>query len=399
MKKDPMLRAGVTTLLMLGVMLAFARAGAVLPESAVRDAASELLDVMQRRELNQEAIADQTAGYYEGLLNESGRVSSMSAILSGRLGRSSEASAADRILAVRRPDRFLMRDDFLFYEQRPNLDLPDYEEGGPRMVTNSVGLSDVEYSVERRPSTRRVAVLGDSVTRGLGAPFGTSYEALLEEALNRQDMSPEVQGFEVINFAVGGYRLTQVLDAAVVKAAAYRPDLYVVPLTELSLARRWGDHVKALVAAGIDLKYEFLREVVRASNLLPDDSAETADAKLAPYRIETVRQILLEIQARAATQDADVIVLLVPTVRESKQLRAEFAGVHEMLGTLDIPVIDLLNTFENVQDLDRFRVSPDNFHPNQAGHARLFERLYRSIRSDPAIRAAVIGPAPEPPVE
>ena len=32
--------------------------------------------------------------------------------------------------------------------------------------------------------TRRIAVIGDSVTRGQGAPFGESFEALLEKRLN-----------------------------------------------------------------------------------------------------------------------------------------------------------------------------------------------------------------------
>src|SRR5687767_2209709 len=240
MARNLTLRAGTTNAVLLAALLGFAGVEALGPPESGRFI-HELLEVLQRRGLSSEAAADHAAGYYEGLLNEGGRVSSMNAIVSGRLGvRKNPARPDTGIRALRLPDRYIIRRDFLYYEARPNLDLADYDDSGLRLVTNSVGLSDREYAVERAPDSRRIAVLGDSVTRGQGAPFGASYEALLEGELNRRPLAPAVQRYEVMNFAVSGYRLTQMLEMASVRAAPYRPDLYIVGLSELSISRKWG---------------------------------------------------------------------------------------------------------------------------------------------------------------
>ena len=54
--------------------------------------------------LNQEIREKQTVGYYEGLLNEGSRVSSMGSLLTGQIGRPS-ASATRNIRALRQTDK------------------------------------------------------------------------------------------------------------------------------------------------------------------------------------------------------------------------------------------------------------------------------------------------------
>jgi len=65
--------------------------------------------------------------------------------------------------------------------------------------------------------------------------------------------------------------------------------------------------------------------------------------------------------------------------------------VAEMLAGLDVPIVDLVDTFAEVEDLDAFRVSPDNVHPNAAGHRRLFSALYEQILADPRLKQIVLG--------
>ncbi len=92
--------------------------------------------------------------------------------------------------------------------------------------TNSDGLLDKEYPLERVPGTFRVAVLGDSFTAGEEVEDGYEFHALWEERL------PARLGFpvEFINFGVGGIGPWKELQTYHLRARHYRPDLVVLAL-------------------------------------------------------------------------------------------------------------------------------------------------------------------------
>jgi lysophospholipase L1-like esterase len=369
------LAIGMVDVLGFGEQAKFARAGSFI--RMMRDAG-----------LNQEDRQKQTVGYYEGLLNAGSRVTSMGSLLTGQLNPPIP-SATRNIRALRQRDKYDITRDFLYYVPKPNLDVPDYADTGLRLVTNSARMSDREYPVTKPAGTRRIAVIGDSVTRGQGAPFGESFEALLERRLNeRPSAGPR---FEVLNFAVSGYRITQYVDVGLERAAPYRPDVYLVCLTHLSISGRWGDHLEQLVDDGVDLKYAYLRELAAEARLRANDDPMVTDAKLAPFRTSTIQWAVRAIRDNAARDGAATVVVLVPTVREMSGLREDFAGVAEMLAGLDVPIVDLVDTFAEVEDLDAFRVSPDNVHPNAEGHRRLFSALHGQILADPRLKQIVLG--------
>jgi len=348
--------------------------------------------LMHQREISAESREGQVAGYYEGLLNQGSRVSPMHSLLTTSRRPSVSRFSGIRRIRGRLSDRYTHRGDFLYYEPKPNVNVPDYDDERLRLVTNSKGLSDREYDVQKPPGVWRIAVLGDSVTRGMGAPFGTSFDALLEERLNAEPLPGGIRRVEIINFAVSGYRITQLLEVALEKLPPYSPDVYVICLSELSSFRRWGEHFAQLVTEGIDLKYDFLKQVAREARLGADDEAATAVAKLAPHRLPTTRWVLTEIKDRAARKNASVVVLLMPTVRPYEVLEKEFRDTRVALGDLGIPVINLLDTFVGISDLNAYRVSEDNVHPNERGHQKLSDSLHGQMRSDPQVAAALLPP-------
>lgn len=361
-----------------------AHAGGWMPDGVVGAGGERLVTTLANRDLNKEAREALTAGYYEGLINEGSRLSSMNRLVTDTRRPTWE----DR----EQPDR-RQTHSFLFYELIPNSDTPDYrdERFRYRLKTNSVGMADREYTVEKPGNTRRIALLGDSITRGQGAPYLGNYESLLEDRLN-QSQGPDLRRrFEILNFAVGSYSVMQMMDAAVVKGTPYDPDVYIVALTDLSVYRRWGHHIPLLLNSGIDLKYDYLRDLVRQAGLEPMEPLGAVDAKLSRFRIPTIRWALAEIKAHATAQGAEVVVLLVPTGDDPAILAEEFLGVRRMLAELDLPVVDLLDTFADVDDRARIRVADNDRHPNAEGHRMLAERLYLTITADPRLSQAVLG--------
>jgi lysophospholipase L1-like esterase len=344
----------------------------------------KVITTLSNRGLNKEAREALTAGYYEGLLNEGSRLSTMNRF----------------VLDTRRPnfentDRPESRktNDFLYYEHVPNLVTPDYKDHRFKylLTTNSAGMGDKEYALVKPANTWRIALLGDSITRGLGAPPGGNYESLLEDKLNQTQSHGGTRHIEILNFAVSGYHITQELESERVKAAVYKPDLYLIALSDLSVYRRWHGHIAALVYSGIDLKYDFLRNMVREAQLTRDDPIGVFDARLAKYRLPAIRWVLSELKSDATAQHAGLMAILVPSTEQPETLNEAFLGVKEILAELGIPVIDLLDAFASTGDLERFRVDEGDRHPNAAGHRRLFEALYAELEQKPALMQALTG--------
>jgi hypothetical protein len=343
----------------------------------------KLLRTLHKDELNREAREAQTAGYYEGLLNEGSRVSGMNALVTGNERFTAESWA--------RPGR-RHRGDFLYWDMPPNLNTRDPENPRYDLVTNSHGMTDKEYALEKPPDTWRVALLGDSITRGHGAPFGTAYEFLLEDRLNEDHFAPRGQRLEILNFAVGGYRITQLVDVAIERVPEFSPDVYVLPLSELSVFRNWGDHVATLVQNDLDLKYDFLRQMVREAGLRPSDPVGTIAAKLARFRLPTLRWALGEVRAAAAANNAELLVILIANGSHPETLEEQFVGVRDLLADLKMPYVDLLDAFADVDDPVRYRVSDRNTHPNERGHRRLYERLHEEILQNRHVFRLFCGP-------
>jgi lysophospholipase L1-like esterase len=110
----------------------------------------------------------------------------------------------------------------LQYELLPNLDVR-YKK--VRLRTNSQGLADEEYRVDKPAHTFRVAVIGDSFTMPDGVALEDAYHSVLEDRFNGLGWPTTV---EFVNFGVSGYQLPQYVAMLDKRALAWSPDLILV---------------------------------------------------------------------------------------------------------------------------------------------------------------------------
>ena len=110
----------------------------------------------------------------------------------------------------------------LLYELRPDVktlyELYDFQ-------TNSHGLRDRDYSLQKPQGVFRVAVVGDSLTLGSGVPIEEVYHSVLEERLNAR--SPSAR-YEFINFGISGYYLSHYVAMIRHRALEWDPDLVLI---------------------------------------------------------------------------------------------------------------------------------------------------------------------------
>ncbi len=332
-----------------------------------------------------------TEGYYQDLFSFSSRTTTTNQLITGRW-----AANWTNFAAVLTNNRFNpqdeMLDSFLFFEMKPNMNVREFDVD---LITNRFGMTDREYSLQRPEGVRRIAVIGDSIPRGLGASFEGNFESLLEQRLNALLPVPGVEGYEFLNFSVRGYRGTQLLWILETKAAEFNPQVHAVVFTEVSSFRGWADHIIQLVHDGIDLHYPYLLELASKTGLRPDDDPVTFRAKLAPYRDETVRWVLQTMESSAMEQGAELIVIMVSSVRTSDEFREGFGDLKGLIDDLDIPVIDVSSAWEGIEDLDPYRISASNAHPTDPGHAYLADLIFERLEAEPRLWAIVAG-SPEP---
>ncbi|MBC8757576.1 SGNH/GDSL hydrolase family protein [Kordia sp. YSTF-M3] len=110
--------------------------------------------------------------------------------------------------------------DDLVYELLPNLDtkykLADFH-------TNAEGFRDRNHEVAS--NAKKIAILGDSFTMGTGVYEEDMYVAQTENLLNEEDQNTN---YEVFNFGVSGYALTNYKTILERNALKYNPDLVVI---------------------------------------------------------------------------------------------------------------------------------------------------------------------------
>jgi lysophospholipase L1-like esterase len=378
----------VRTIFFTAGLLSLFAAERFLPNVACRGAAGHLryaIGIARGRNPNAGSwgiIRDDNDGYYERLLTGAGRRAVTKTLLGWMWSRGTASPDPE-------PSNPYLVGDFLCYVPKAGLNWVGSDDP-KELVTNSCGLADGEYPYQKAAETRRVALIGDSLSRGYGVRMGERYESLFENHLNAA-VSGTARQFEVLNFSVDGYRLTQLFDVALNKASAFHPDVYIVTLTELSVSPDWGSHLAQLARQGMDLKYSFLRETIRAAGIRREDNAQLVRAKLAPYRLAVLRQALQALQAHAERESAQLIVLLLPAVEDRELITSRFRGIRDFVEELGITVVDLLDTYDDVPDIESMRLDWYDIHPNAAGHRLITENLVRKISGRASTWSALTG--------
>jgi lysophospholipase L1-like esterase len=109
------------------------------------------------------------------------------------------------------------------FKMRPGVDVLVPERYGDiHYHFNSAGYRDDD--LQPRSEGRRIALLGDSVSFGLGVDQDAIYPALLERRL-RADVDPD---YDVLNLAIFSYNTVNELDALLTDGLADRPQVIVL---------------------------------------------------------------------------------------------------------------------------------------------------------------------------
>ena len=251
---------------------------------------------------------------------------------------------------------------------------------------NSLGLRDRDYPVAKPPGTRRVLLLGDSFTFGIGV---LDDDSIMPALLEKRPVNGKNQPVEILNGGIPGSLTKDWLSLLSRAYRAFHPDLIVAVFflrdgTRTSSMGSFFDPIRNDIAqrnnASRLYRYSYVYRVYRDMRDRRFIGQHYANAIKASYRggdakpteWDLAKHNLLEMREFAAARGVRFGLAVYPILTNLR--KGEPYPFQDVCDTVDsfaqhnaIPVHDMLNDFRGAE-ASALWVSPFNQHPNAKGH-------------------------------
>lgn len=258
---------------------------------------------------------------------------------------------------------------------------------GALYTTNSRGVRGPEMSVEKRPGTFRIAVVGDSYTMGSGVRLEEAYPALLEANLNA---TGGPRRFEVLNFGLSGLSLEGVLRERLERHVVdFNPDLLVYGFTVNDLEGEGYSSTPrprrlrhtSVLAELLHVRWDHFRDLFYPS---PSSYVRELDRNYFenPVAWDAFEARLDRLAAFARERKICVVVLIHTELKALHRWHPFLRHYEAVAGAArkrGMHVVDTFPYFEGLE-AERYWCAANDPHPAEEGHRILAEALAAGVR-------------------
>lgn len=273
------------------------------------------------------------------------------------------------------------------------IEKPEYKYWRP---TNSFGLGDQEWEIQKEKNEIRILSLGDSFTEGDGAPFDSSYPAILRELLSRDS----TQKKSVLNAGMLGSDPFFDFKILKDKLGVFAPDIIIQTLSAQDLLTdiiiRGGNErfSEKILKYKSPPKWEFLYAVNYLSRyyfqslgyteLLRQKHPSKAEKQ---QLIIQITELFEEYYQYCAQQEIELIIVLRPDRDELLNQKYNFNFteiIHFLENKKQLKVIDLLSKYtiyidqSNTHADDYFWVNDG--HHNSKGYEMMAKCIFTELK-------------------
>jgi len=265
---------------------------------------------------------------------------------------------------------------FLPYELLPSV---QGRFKGVTLQTDRWGLHDKEYSLLPAPGTYRMAVLGASHAMGSGVVREETFEAVLEDRLNRHTDGIPAKPYEILNFAVYGYTPLHQIAVLDDKVPRFHPNamLYVAHPED---AHRVVYHMVQMVRDGWPVPDDFLKDVIRRANVNGTMPQRVVSQRLTPHGDEVLAWLYHRLVADSRSRGICPGYVFMPMVPELSY-RADPRIQLQLARDAGFTVFDLSHVYDGA-DRRTLWVAEWDAHPNRRAHAMMADMLYGQLRGE-----------------
>jgi len=255
--------------------------------------------------------------------------------------------------------------------------------------TNRWGMRDQDYEQQAPPGTQRIAILGASLEMGWGVEDGETYEAVLENMLNDSADRPASEArdpaYQVLNFAVAGYRPFQQM-ASLDHALEFEPDIVIFVAHGLELTRAT-NYLAEVVREDIEVPYPDLRGIIESSGITPDTTETMATRLLTPYRNDILSFAYSNIVQQCRERGIVPVLLMFEQDWSGEIGEREIPPTLELAEQAGFEVLVLENVYDGYQGAE-VKLARWDKHPNALGHRLIAESLFAALVDE----SGIIGP-------
>ena len=261
---------------------------------------------------------------------------------------------------------------------------------GVWVSSNSFGIRDQEYSLQKPVGVLRIALMGVSLEFGTGVEQAKIYEALLEDKLNHWG---ELGKVEILNFStVAGYLPYQlaILDH---KVRPFKPDivLYVHHgVDEITTIKKFHQLFKRKKIREVS-KGTYWDSLMQKIQYAPSQSALAIEEKLKPYQEEIFIRSMKSMVATCLKDSIFPIRLYIPYApKMSAYFMAKEKKWSEIAQALGFHSINLPNYLFDGYPLEELQIATWNTHLNALGHSLIAEELFEMIKADTLLQQKLL---------
>ncbi len=240
-------------------------------------------------------------------------------------------------------------------------------EDGYLLSTNSYGMRDKEYSLNKSDSVFRGMLLGTSYEMGSGVEDSCVFENITERALNNSG-----ENIELLNYSMGLYSSAQHVYLMDKKVSPFHPDVVFI-FSHTGELERFPNFFTRYIRSGVDLCYAYLNQVKERSGVNQTQSELEIKERLRPYTTEMVQWCYDTIAKMCKEQNIEPIWFFVPTTN-GKITEEAFNRQLSMAQQAGFICYSLADAFKGYNPND-IQVSETDSHPNCLGHHLLSEKF------------------------
>jgi lysophospholipase L1-like esterase len=255
---------------------------------------------------------------------------------------------------------------------------------GVLIRTNALRMRDRPRSESPEPGTRRLLVLGDSITLGWGVSQEATYSAVLEARLAQDNEGPR---YEVLNAGVGNYTLARMVGYYDFALRRLNPETVILSFYLTNASREQESSLGRLLDTPLQFPVFLWSRGLRAySRLSP--TAGFREYYLDLYRdggdeYEEFKRRLADFVTRLRAEGRNVLLVNVPDVRYASERPYPFASISERVLAIGRQAgAETLDLTDSVSGLPpRLAVnSAEDRHPAGVVHERFAEAILGALR-------------------
>ncbi|MCB9301744.1 MAG: hypothetical protein H6566_13935 [Lewinellaceae bacterium] len=268
------------------------------------------------------------------------------------------------------------REDILLKNLLPN---QKKKFKGGLFTTNSFGIRDREYSLEKPDNTLRIVILGGSIEMGTGINTDQTFENVLEDELNKNGLISKDTKVEILNFAISGNHLFQNVAMLEWEASKFKPQVVIYP-AHPNEEHRLMSSVHRAFQTHRDLTFPFLKELEAEAGLSSVATEAEFFEKVGYRQRETTAYGYNRILEYCRKNQAVPVWIYVPTL-DDNEVKSEDVELEALVKKMGFYTLNLKDSFGNL-DPESLKIAPWDAHPNAKGHQLLANEMLKQLQQN-----------------